>query len=115
MPGSTPTAAGRATTQGCAAGGRAGSRRRTARREECLAWIEGALPAYISLAQHEANLARLKANRAHGDVPGAVRFGPALLAGLPRCGRCGRRMTWATTSTPDGPGSATTAPGPARS
>src|SRR5512132_2752003 len=96
-------------------GGRAGSRRRTARREECLAWIEGALPAYISLAQHEANLARLKANRAHGDVPGAVRFGPALLAGLLRCGRCGRRMTWATTSTPDGPGSATTAPGPARS
>jgi DNA invertase Pin-like site-specific DNA recombinase len=74
-------------------GGRAGSRRRTARREECLAWIEGALPAYISLAQYEANLARLKANRAHGDVPGAVRFGPALLAGLLRCGRCGRRMT----------------------
>jgi hypothetical protein len=76
-----------------AADGRGGSRRRTARREECLAWIEDALPAYISLAQYEANLARLKANRAHGDVPGAVRFGPALLAGLLRCGRCGRRMT----------------------
>jgi DNA invertase Pin-like site-specific DNA recombinase len=76
-----------------AADGRARSRRRTARREECLAWIEDALPAYISLAQHEANLVRLKANRAHGDVPGAVRFGPALLAGLLRCGRCGRRMT----------------------
>ena len=75
------------------AGGRAGSRRRTARREECLAWIEDALPAYISLAQYEANLARLKANRSQGDVPGAVRFGPALLAGLLRCGRCGRRMT----------------------
>ncbi len=26
-------------------------------------------------------------------MPGAVRFGPALLAGLLRCGRCGRRMT----------------------
>jgi hypothetical protein len=26
-------------------------------------------------------------------VPGAVRFGPALLAGLLRCGHCGRRMT----------------------
>ena len=76
-----------------AADGRGGSRRRTARREEHLAWIEDALPAYISLAQHEANLVRLKANRAHGDVPGAVRFGPALLAGLLRCGRCGRRMT----------------------
>ena len=76
-----------------AADGRGGSRRRTARREEHLAWIEDALPAYISLAQHEADLVRLKANRAHGDVPGAVRFGPALLAGLLRCGRCGRRMT----------------------
>lgn len=76
-----------------AADGPGGSRRRTARREEHLAWIEDALPAYISLAQHEANLVRLKANRAHGDVPGAVRFGPALLAGLLRCGRCGRRMT----------------------
>jgi DNA invertase Pin-like site-specific DNA recombinase len=76
-----------------AAHGRAWSRRRTARREECLAWIEDALPAYISLAQYEANLDRLKANRAHCDVPGAVRVGPALLAGLLRCGRCGRRMT----------------------
>jgi DNA invertase Pin-like site-specific DNA recombinase len=75
-----------------AAHGRAWSRR-TACREECLAWIEDALPAYISLAQYEANLARLKANRTHCDVPGAVRFGPALLAGLLRCGRCGRRMT----------------------
>jgi hypothetical protein len=27
------------------------------------------------------------------NVPGAVRFGPALLARLLRCGRCGRRMT----------------------
>ena len=52
-----------------AADGRAGSRRRTARREECLAWIEDALPAYISLARYEANLVRLKANRAHCDVP----------------------------------------------
>ncbi len=72
---------------------RGGARRRTARREDYLAWIEDALPAYITLAQYEANLARLKANRPHGDVPGSVRYGPALLAGLLRCGRCGRRMT----------------------
>jgi DNA invertase Pin-like site-specific DNA recombinase len=59
-----------------AANGRAGSRRRTAGRKECLAWIEDALPAYISLAHYEANLVRLKANRARCDVPGAVRFAP---------------------------------------
>jgi hypothetical protein len=43
--------------------------------------------------QHRANLARLAANAPHADTPGAVRFGPALLAGLLRCGRCRRRMT----------------------
>ncbi|MFD7057214.1 recombinase family protein [Streptomyces mirabilis] len=73
--------------------GRSKTGRRVARREDYLAWIEDALPAYISLAQYEANLARLTANRAGGDVPGAVRYGPALLAGLLRCGRCRRRMT----------------------
>jgi DNA invertase Pin-like site-specific DNA recombinase len=73
--------------------GRGGARRRTARREDYQAWIEDALPAYITLAQYEANLERLKANRSHGDVPRSVRYGPALLAGLLRCGRCGRRMT----------------------
>jgi DNA invertase Pin-like site-specific DNA recombinase len=75
------------------AAGRPGARTRTARREEYLAWIEDAVPAYISLAQYEANLARLNANRPGGEVPGAVRYGPALLAGLLRCARCGRRMT----------------------
>ena len=66
---------------------------RTARREDYVAWIEDALPAYITLAEYEANLARLKANRPGPGVPGAVRHGPALLAGLLRCGHCGRRMT----------------------
>ena len=32
------------------------------------------------------------ANRARHDRPGAPRQGPSLLAGLLRCGRCGRRM-----------------------
>jgi DNA invertase Pin-like site-specific DNA recombinase len=51
------------------------------------------LPAYISWEQYERNLARLRANQARADAIGAVRDGPALLAGLVRCGRCGQRMT----------------------
>jgi len=61
--------------------------------DEWIAMIEGALPAYISVEQYQANLARLATNKPHADTPGAVRFGPALLTGLLRCGRCRRRMT----------------------
>src|SRR3954466_14371896 len=35
----------------------------------------------------------MDANRARAESLGAVREGPALLAGLVVCGRCGRRMT----------------------
>jgi DNA invertase Pin-like site-specific DNA recombinase len=49
-------------------------------------------PAYISWEQYERNLARLQANRARSEAMGAVRHGPALLAGLRVCGRCGARM-----------------------
>jgi hypothetical protein len=73
--------------------GHPGSGLRRREPQEWLARIEGALPAYISIEQYQANLERLAANRPHADVPGAVRFGPALLAGLLRCGRCRRRMT----------------------
>ena len=45
----------------------------------------GALPAYISVGRYRANLARLAA-KTRADTPGAVRYGPALLAGLLRCG-----------------------------
>src|SRR3954452_15833203 len=52
------------------------------------------LPAYISVEQYRANLARLAANRQLAEAPGAPRAGAALLAGLLRCGRCGGgRMT----------------------
>ena len=61
--------------------------------DEWIARIEGALPAYISIEQYQANLDRLAANKPHADTPGVVRFGPALLTGLLRCGRCRRRMT----------------------
>lgn len=54
--------------------------------------IEDALPAYISVERYERNLARLAANRATAAAAGAPRNGPALLAGLVVCGRCGRRM-----------------------
>jgi Recombinase zinc beta ribbon domain len=36
---------------------------------------------------------RMDANRARAESMGAVRDGPALLAGLVVCGRCGKRMT----------------------
>jgi len=54
--------------------------------------IEGALPAYISVEQYERNLARLAANRARAESPGAPREGPALLGGLVACGICGHRL-----------------------
>jgi len=36
---------------------------------------------------------RLEANRSRAQSLGAVRDGPALLAGLVACGRCGKKMT----------------------
>ena len=54
--------------------------------------IDGALPAYISVAQYERNLARMAANRARAESLGAPREGTALLGGLVVCGICGHRM-----------------------
>jgi hypothetical protein len=73
--------------------GRPSTGRRCKDPGEWIAMIEDALPAYISKQQYQQNLARLTANQPHADTPGAVRYGPALLAGLLRCGRCQRRMT----------------------
>jgi hypothetical protein len=61
--------------------------------DQWLVAIPGALPAYITVEQYHANLARLAANAARAETPGVVRAGSALLSGLARCGRCGRRMT----------------------
>jgi DNA invertase Pin-like site-specific DNA recombinase len=61
--------------------------------DQWLVAIPGVLPAYITVEQYQANLARLAANAARADQPGVVRAGSALLSGLARCGRCGRRMT----------------------
>lgn len=62
-------------------------------REDWLVHLPGLLPAYISVDQHERNLARMDANRSRAQSLGAVRDGPALLAGLVVCGRCDTRMT----------------------
>ena len=59
------------------------------RPEECLVLIRDRLPAYISWERFEANQERLAANRNLPRTPGAPRHGPAVLAGLVRCGRCG--------------------------
>ncbi len=60
---------------------------------EWLVAIPGVLPAYVTVEQYHANLARLAANAARAETPGVVRAGSALLSGIARCGRCGRRMT----------------------
>ncbi len=62
------------------------------RPEDCLVLIRDRLPAYITWDRFRANQERLAANRARCDRPGAPRQGASLLAGLLRCGRCGRRM-----------------------
>jgi DNA invertase Pin-like site-specific DNA recombinase len=61
--------------------------------DQWLVAIPGLLPAYITVEAYHANLARLAANAARAETPGVVRAGSALLSGLARCGRCGRRMT----------------------
>src|SRR5439155_1497928 len=62
-------------------------------RDAWLVFLPGVLPAYISVEQYERNMARLDANRSRAQRLGAVRDGPALLAGLVACGRCGKKMT----------------------
>jgi DNA invertase Pin-like site-specific DNA recombinase len=62
------------------------------RPDECLVLIRDRVPAYITWDRFEANQARLTANRSTAATPGAPRNGPSVLAGLVRCGRCGRRM-----------------------
>ena len=65
-------------------------------RSEWISFIPGAHPGYITLDQHEANIAKLAANAAaHGRdrAAGPPREGHALLQGIIICGRCGNRMT----------------------
>jgi DNA invertase Pin-like site-specific DNA recombinase len=63
-------------------------------REEWHAFLIDHHPGYITVEQYETNQARLRANFSapRDDALGAAREGRALLQGLVRCGRCGRRM-----------------------
>lgn len=60
--------------------------------DEWYVLLHARYPAYIPWEQYERNQARLQANRARSDELGAVRHGPALLAGLLVCGKCGHRL-----------------------
>ncbi len=62
-------------------------------REDWIVFLPGLLPSYISIEQYERNRQRMDANRSRSQSTGAVREGPALLAGLVVCGRCRNRMT----------------------
>jgi DNA invertase Pin-like site-specific DNA recombinase len=55
---------------------------------------KGRFPAYISWERYERNVAKIEGNATmKGEASqGAPRAGAALLAGLLRCGRCGRRL-----------------------
>lgn len=57
-------------------------------------------PGYVTWTEYLATRERLRANvRPRGEGGGAVREGAALLQGLVRCGRCGRRMQVAYSGT----------------
>jgi DNA invertase Pin-like site-specific DNA recombinase len=72
--------------------GRPGTGRQCLQPEDCLVLMRDHLPAYLTWERFCANQERLAANRARYDAAGAPREGAALLGGLLRCGRCGRRM-----------------------
>jgi DNA invertase Pin-like site-specific DNA recombinase len=80
----------RPTDPRCKKPGRPATGRKVAAMAAWEVFLPGRLPAYITWEQYEANQKRLEANRMKHR--GVVRRGSALLVGLLRCGRCGRRM-----------------------
>jgi DNA invertase Pin-like site-specific DNA recombinase len=85
---------GRKRTERRVEGGVVRERQRRAPREEWHVCIEGHHPGYITFERYLSNQERLRANwrPPRGEGGGAAREGRALLQGLIRCGRCGRRM-----------------------
>jgi DNA invertase Pin-like site-specific DNA recombinase len=85
---------GRKRTERRVEGGVVRERQRRAPREEWHVCIEGHHPGYITFERYLANQERLRANwrPPRGEGGGAAREGRALLQGLIRCGRCGRKM-----------------------
>ena len=73
---------------------RTASTRRRKPPEEWTILIRDNHAGYITWDEYLANQRILEANvaRRGGTTPGAAKRGPALLAGLLRCGRCGRKL-----------------------
>lgn len=69
------------------------TRRRLSRPEEWTTVLKDHHPAYIPLAQHEANQQKIAMNSQRvTSSRGAVNRGASLLAGLVECRRCGHKM-----------------------
>ena len=68
-------------------------RTRRKSREQWLALMPGAHEGYVEWERAEAIRAMISNNALHGQARGAPKHGAALLAGILRCRRCGRKMT----------------------
>lgn len=62
-------------------------------RERWLALIPNAHEGYVSWEEFERVQQTIRENSVSAEQPGAAKHGPALLAGLLRCRRCGRKLT----------------------
>ena len=62
-------------------------------REQWLRLIPGAHEGYVEWAEFERIGSMIASNNLREGSPGAPRRGEALLAGIVRCGRCGRKLT----------------------
>jgi DNA invertase Pin-like site-specific DNA recombinase len=87
---------GRTTTKTVIDAGRARKvpSRRRKQQEEWSILIRDDHPGYIDWDEYLRNQSTLESNLARrgATTPGAAKRGPALLAGLLRCGRCGRKL-----------------------
>jgi DNA invertase Pin-like site-specific DNA recombinase len=85
---------GRKRTERRVQNGVVSEHQRRARREEWHVCIPDHHAGYVSFERYLSNQERLRANwrPPRGEGGGAAREGRALLQGLIRCGRCGRRM-----------------------
>jgi Recombinase zinc beta ribbon domain len=67
--------------------------RRRKPRERWLALIPNAHEGYVNWEEFERIQQMIRENGMSAEEPGAAKHGPALLAGLLRCRRCGRKLT----------------------
>jgi DNA invertase Pin-like site-specific DNA recombinase len=74
-------------------GGKARHLCRRKPREQWLALIPGSHEGYVSWEEFERIVGAIRENTQGEQQPGAVKNGQALLSGLLRCSRCGRKLT----------------------